>query len=269
MEKDIEENKNIDFWQDSVNELIIENAIIKGVITKSGVRIYCKSVILTTGTFGNGIIHIGRKTLTGGRISEPASYGITEQLNDIGMFVGRMKTGTPARIDGRTINFKVLQEQRGDENGGNFSYLAEMPIKTNYSCYITYTNGKTHSILERGFKDSPLYNGTIKSIGPRYCPSIEDKIVTFASKEKHQLFLEPEGERTVEYYINGFSSSLPWNIQYEALKSIEGLENAKIFRPGYAIEYDYYPPTQLFKTLETKKHRIFIFCWSDKWNYWI
>lgn len=250
--KVLESNKNIDLWQDSVNGLLLENNEVKGVVTKAGVHINAKSVILTTGTFGNGLMHIGRTKLTGGRISEPASYGITEQLKECGFLTGRMKTGTPARIDGRSINFDVLQEQQGDFEGGNFSYLTEKPIRTNYSCYITYTNENTHSILEKGFKDSPLYNGTISSIGPRYCPSIEDKIITFSSKNMHQLFLEPEGESTVEYYINGFSSSLPWDIQYRALRSIKGLENVKIFRPGYAIEYDYYPPTQLNATLETK-----------------
>lgn len=248
----IESNKNIDIWQDSVNCLIIESNDVKGVKTISGVSVYSKAVILTTGTFGNGIIHIGRSQLTGGRISEPASYGISEQLREHGMITGRMKTGTPARIDGRTIDYSILQEQRGDEDGGNFSYLTEKPIKTNLSCYITFTNEETHRVLEKGFKDSPLYNGTIKSIGPRYCPSIEDKIVTFSTKNMHQLFLEPEGINTVEYYINGFSSSLPWDIQYKALRTIRGLENVKIFRPGYAIEYDYYPPTQLNATLETK-----------------
>ena len=252
--KILEDNFNIDLWQDTVKELIFDGSKSKviGVKTISDVSFFAKAVILTTGTFGNGLMHIGRIKLKGGRISEYASYGISDQLNDVGFRVGRMKTGTPARIDSRTINFNKLIEQKGDECGGKFSYLTNKDIQTNFSCFITYTNSQTHRVIERGFKDSPLYNGTINSIGPRYCPSIEDKIVTFASKESHQLFLEPEGENTVEFYINGFSSSLPWNIQYEALRTIDGLENVKIFRPGYAIEYDFYPPDQLESTLETR-----------------
>ncbi len=250
--KVLEENPRLDIWQDTVTELDIDNCRVRGVRTGYGVYFECFAVILTTGTFANGLIYIGRAQMPGGRISEPACYGISEQLMQHGFEIGRMKTGTPARVDGRTINFNILEEQRGDEEGGNFSYLTEEPIVSDYSCYITYTNEKTHRILERGFKDSPLYNGTIRSIGPRYCPSIEDKIVTFASKDKHQLFLEPEGRDTIEYYINGFSSSLPWKVQYEALRSIKGLENVKIFRPGYAIEYDFYQPYQLYNTLETK-----------------
>jgi len=250
--KMLEENKNVDLWQDIVSQLIIEDGKVVGVISGYGMSFKAKAVIITTGTFANGIIHIGRVKLKGGRISEPASYGITEQLMQYGFESGRMKTGTPARIDGRTIDFSVLEEQKGDEGGGNFSYMTKEPVITDCSCYITYTNEKTHRLLEKGFKDSPLYNGTISSIGPRYCPSIEDKIVTFASKDKHQLFLEPEGEDTVEYYINGFSSSLPLKIQYDALRSIKGLENARIYRPGYAIEYDFYQPYQLYNTLESK-----------------
>jgi len=250
--KVLEENINLDLWQDTVNELDIEDSKIMGVKTGNGVYFKADAVIITTGTFSNGLIHIGRVKMQGGRISEPASYGITEQLVNYGLQSGRMKTGTPARVDGRTINFDVLEKQSGDEEGGNFSYLTEEPIISDYSCYITYTNERTHRLLERGFKDSPLYNGTINSVGPRYCPSIEDKIVTFASKDRHQLFIEPEGKSTVEYYINGFASSLPWNIQYMALKSIKGLENVKIFRPGYAIEYDFYQPYQLYNTLESK-----------------
>ena len=248
----IEANVNIDLWQDTVSELIIKRRKVCGVRTSIGVEFKSTCVILTNGTFENGIIHIGRKQLIGGRISEARSTGISKQLIDKGIIVGRMKTGTPARIDGRTINFKYLEEQKGDIDGGNFSYLRKEKIKTNYSCYITYTNGEVHKILKRGFKDSPLYNGIIKGKGPRYCPSIEDKIVTFADKEKHQLFLEPEGKNTNEYYINGFSSSLPWDIQLCALRKIKGLKNVKIFRPGYAIEYDYYPPTQLKLNLESK-----------------
>lgn len=243
---------NIDFWQDTVKELIISDGKVEGVKTSIGTEFYSRTVILTSGTFENGIIHIGRTQLKGGRISEPRSTGISKQLKDFGFEVGRMKTGTPARIDGRTIDFSELTEQKGDEEGGQFSYLNKEKIKTNRSCYITYTNSEVHKVLEQGFEDSPLYNGTIQGRGPRYCPSIEDKIVTFAEKDQHQLFLEPEGENTYEYYINGFSSSLSYDIQLKALRKIKGLENVKIFRPGYAIEYDYYPPTQLHYTLETR-----------------
>jgi tRNA uridine 5-carboxymethylaminomethyl modification enzyme len=248
----LERNSNIDIWQDSVNHLIIENGEVKGVKTIFGMVFFCKAVILTTGTFGNGVLHIGRNQQEGGRISEPRSFGITEQLNEIGLVSDRMKTGTPARIDGRTINFEILEEQKGDEEILGFSYLDSNLPGRQKSCYITYTNAETHKILSRGFKDSPLYTGIIKGKGPRYCPSIEDKIVTFAQRDKHQLFLEPEGWNTNEYYINGFSSSLPIHIQYDAICSIKGLEKAKIFRPGYAIEYDYFQPTQLNYTLECK-----------------
>lgn len=249
----LEGKERLDFWQDNVNQLIIEKNIVVGVKTVYGNEFRAKSVILTTGTFGNGLIHIGRMNHPGGRISEPNSTGITEQLKEYGFIYGRMKTGTPARLDGRTIDFDVLEEQRGDEEIKGFSFMDIALPKEQRSCYITYTNERTHQILSRGFKDSPLYTGKIKGIGPRYCPSIEDKIVTFASRMQHQLFLEPEGWNTNEYYVNGFSSSLPANIQYEALKSIKGLEKVKIFRPGYAIEYDYFPPTQLQYTLETKE----------------
>lgn len=250
----LEKTKNLDLWQDMVNELLIDDGIVRGVKTRLGITFFSKTVILTNGTFLNGLMHVGRSKVEGGRSGEASSFGITEQLLKHGFEAGRMKTGTPARIDGRTIDFSKLTEQKGDENGGQFSFLKhEQKPNNNKSCWITYTNQQVHEILETGFDDSPLYNGTIEGIGPRYCPSIEDKIVTFADKEKHQLFLEPEGHNTVEYYINGFSSSLPWDIQIKALKKIEGLENVKIFRPGYAIEYDYYPPTQLFHTLETKK----------------
>lgn len=249
----LEATQNLDFWQDSVVSLLIENSTVQGVVTRMGVKFHSKCVILTNGTFINGLIHIGRSQVEGGRISEPASYGISEQLREHGFEVGRMKTGTPARLDGRSIDFSILEEQRGEIDGGKFSYLPD--IKNNPDlrpCYITYTNTEVHQILERGFVDSPLYTGIIKGTGPRYCPSIEDKVVTFADKDKHQLFLEPEGVTTHEYYINGFSSSLPWQIQYEALRKIRGLENVKIFRPGYAIEYDFFQPTQLRATLETK-----------------
>lgn len=248
----IEKNIKIDLWQDNVNKLIIKGNKILGVETVLGKIFKSKAVILTNGTFGNGIIHIGKAQQKGGRISEPISQGITEQLVSLGFESGRMKTGTPARLDGRTINFNILEEQRGDEDIYPFSYLTNIiPLKQK-SCFITYTNNNTHEILQKGFKDSPLFTGKIKGIGPRYCPSIETKIITFEEKEAHQLFVEPEGWRTNEYYLNGFSSSLPMEIQYEALRTIKGLENVKIFRPGYAIEYDYFPPTQLKYNLETK-----------------
>jgi tRNA uridine 5-carboxymethylaminomethyl modification enzyme len=249
----IEKNKNIDLWQDNVKELIIEAEKVKGVLTINNVKFYSRSVILACGTFENGLIHIGRVKISGGRISEPVSSGISKQLKKMGFGVDRMKTGTPARLDGRTIDFSILKEQKGDEEGGAFSYLSKRRIVTEKSCFVTYTSEKTHNILRRGFGDSPLFNGTIKGIGPRYCPSIEGKIVTFSDKKRHQLFIEPEGDNNIEYYLNGFSSSLPIDIQYKALRTIKGLENVRIFRPGYAIEYDYYPPTQLYYTLETKR----------------
>ena len=248
----IEANKNIDLWQDNVNELIIENSRVSGVKTRLNAIFRSKAVILTVGTFGNGLIHVGRVNMEGGRFSESISTGITEQLVSLGVEAGRLKTGTPARLDGRTIDFSILGEQKGDEEIRRFSFLnSEIPNRQ-LSCYITYTNAAVHDILRKGFEDSPLYNGTIKGTGPRYCPSIEDKIVTFEQRETHQLFLEPEGWQTKEYYLNGFSSSLPLSIQYAALKKIKGLENIRIFRPGYAIEYDFFMPTQLYHSLESK-----------------
>jgi tRNA uridine 5-carboxymethylaminomethyl modification enzyme len=249
----LEANGNVELWQDMVTELIIEREKVIGVITRMNAKFYGKSVVLTNGTFINGLIHIGRNQQDGGRIGELHSYGISEQLRKIGFEVGRMKTGTPARLDGRTIDFKVMTEQKGDKEEGKFSFLNHKIDYSNHkSCWITSTNNEVHRILERGFKDSPLYAGIIKSIGPRYCPSIEDKIVTFSEKDNHLLFIEPEGLNTNEYYLNGFSSSLPMEIQLEAMRKIKGLENVKIFRPGYAIEYDYFPPTQLNHSLETK-----------------
>ena len=249
----LENIENLDLWQDLVTSLIIESDQVIGVKTKLGIQFKADSVILTNGTFLNGLMHVGKQQVEGGRAGEAPSKGISEQLEKFGFEVGRMKTGTPARIDGRSINFSKVEEQKGDMDGGQFSFLQhDFKVNNNKSCYITYTNKETHNILETGFKESPLFNGTINGVGPRYCPSIEDKIVTFAEKEKHQLFLEPEGHTTNEYYINGFSSSLPWEVQLDALKKIPGLENVKIYRPGYAIEYDYYPPTQLKHTLETK-----------------
>jgi tRNA uridine 5-carboxymethylaminomethyl modification enzyme len=249
----IEENRNISIWQDTVNGLVIENGIVCGIKTTMNTEFKAKSIILTVGTFENGLMHIGKVKIKGGRISEPFSTGISEQLASFNICAGRMKTGTPARLDGRTINFQELEEQKGDSDLRRFSFLETKLPEKQLSCYITYTNEDVHNELRKGFKESPLYDGTIKGTGPRYCPSIETKIVTFGDKEKHQLFLEPEGWNTNEYYINGFSSSLSLNVQFKALKKIKGLENASIYRPGYAIEYDYYLPTQLQHSLESKK----------------
>jgi len=249
----LENTANLDLWQDVVVSLHIKDSVVGGVKTKIGVDFYSKSVILTNGTFLNGLMHIGRSQMEGGRIGENASYHISDQLFNVGFKTGRLKTGTPVRIDGRSIDFSKMEEQKGDEISSKFSFLPEIKTELKQkSCWITYTNSKVHSILETGFADSPMYNGTIVGSGPRYCPSIESKIVTFAERTSHQLFLEPEGENTIEYYLNGFSSSLPWDIQLKALKEVPGLENVKIFRPGYAIEYDYFDPTQLTHTLETK-----------------
>jgi len=244
----------LEFWQDKVTRLVIEEGEVKGVETQMGIEFRSRKVILTAGTFINGLMHVGKVQMEGGRMGEAPANGLSEQLAENGFEVGRMKTGTPARIDGRSIDFEKLQEQPGDMEFRKFSYLDyEMDYSAHRSCYIAHTNLTVHSELEKGFTDSPMFDGTIQSIGPRYCPSIEDKIVTFSEKEAHQLFLEPEGFETIEYYINGFSSSLPWEVQYNAMLEIEGLENVRIFRPGYAIEYDYYPPTQLYHTLETKR----------------
>ena len=249
----LESTSNLDLWQDAVVDLGIDNNRVTSVTTSNGAVFSAKKVVLTNGTFLNGLMHIGRVQIPGGRISEPASYGLTERLVSIGFEAGRMKTGTPVRIDGRTVDFSVCKVQSGDNDFHHFSYLPSVRRELKQlDCYITYTNPETHAILRDSLDDSPLYNGQIKSIGPRYCPSIETKIVTFADKEEHQLFLEPEGESTVEYYLNGFSSSLPMDVQIRALTTIPGLENAQIYRPGYAIEYDFFIPTQLKHTLETK-----------------
>ena len=249
----LESIPNLDLWQDAVTSLIIADNQVKGVRTKMGVNFNSNTVILTNGTFLNGLMHVGSSQMKGGRIGEAASYNITEQLFDAGFSTGRLKTGTPVRIDGRTIDFTRLTEQKGDDTHFSFSYLPDVkPELKQRSCWITHTSPEVHRELEKGFEFSPMFDGTIQGTGPRYCPSIESKLVTFSEKERHQLFLEPEGESTVEYYLNGFSSSLPWEVQYKALRRIEGLENAKIFRPGYAIEYDYFDPTQLYNTLETK-----------------
>lgn len=249
----LEQNPNVDFFQDSVTGLTLENNKITGVTTGMGVEFKGKTVVLTTGTFLSGLIHIGRKQFGGGRMGESASFGITKQLKDLGFESGRMKTGTPPRVDGRSLDYSKMEEQPGDENPAKFSYLkSSRALSRQRSCYITYTNGQVHETLREGFEDSPMYNGTIQSLGPRYCPSIEDKINRFAERDRHQIFVEPEGWNTIEVYVNGFSTSLPDHIQEKALRQIPGFEKAKIFRPGYAIEYDYFPPTQLKLSLETK-----------------
>ena len=248
----LENTPNLDFFQDMVKSLIIENNKAVGVITSLGIEIKSKSVVLTNGTFLNGLIHVGDKQLGGGRMGEPRAFGITEQLSSLGFEAGRMKTGTPPRVDGRSLDYSKMEEQRGDQNPQKFSYLDSPKLTKQLSCHIVYTNEAVHDILREGFDRSPMFNGTIQSLGPRYCPSIEDKINRFAERNRHQLFVEPEGWKTVEIYVNGFSSSLPEDVQIKAMKHIPGFENVKVFRPGYAIEYDYFPPTQLKHTLETK-----------------
>ena len=248
----LEQTQNLDFWQDTVIGLLVTDNRIAGVKTAMGQEIKAKAVILTNGTFLNGIIHIGQKKFGGGRIGDPPSNGITEQLVKLGFEALRLKTGTPVRVDGRTIDFSKMEEQTGDEDPKNFSFLEKTPLKKQRSCWITYTSPVVHDTLKLGFSESPMFTGRIEGVGPRYCPSIEDKIERFSDKSRHQLFVEPEGWNTVEYYVNGFSSSLPDHIQLKALRRISGFENAKIFRPGYAIEYDYFPPTQLNYSLETK-----------------
>ena len=250
--RQLENTENLDIWQDTVIELMFHGKHIAGVKTQLGVEFSAQSVVLTNGTFLNGLMHIGHVQIRGGRISEPSAYNLTEQLKAHGFETDRMKTGTPARIDGRTIDFSVLQEQEGENDFHHFSFLPVENTLRKRSCYIAHTSSKVHEVLRSGLDDSPMYDGTIQSIGPRYCPSIETKIVTFADKDQHQLFVEPEGEYSQEFYLNGFSSSLPLDVQYEALKQIKGFEHAKIYRPGYAIEYDFFAPTQLYHTLETK-----------------
>jgi tRNA uridine 5-carboxymethylaminomethyl modification enzyme len=247
----LEQTQNIDFWQDTVKQLVIKDKRVVGVITSLGIEIKTKSVVLTNGTFLNGLIHIGEKNFGGGRTGEKSATGLTEQLITLGFEAGRMKTGTPPRVDGRSLNYAVMEEQMGDENPGKFSYTDTTPLSTQRSCWITYTNEKVHEILRTGFDKSPMFSGRIKGLGPRYCPSVEDKINRFADKDRHQIFVEPEGWNTVEVYVNGFSTSLPEDIQQKALHQIPGFEKAKMFRPGYAIEYDYFPPTQLKLSLET------------------
>ncbi|MFI3261752.1 MAG: tRNA uridine-5-carboxymethylaminomethyl(34) synthesis enzyme MnmG [Rikenellaceae bacterium] len=249
----LENCDNLYIWQDNVVELLIEDSKVVGVKTQLGIELSAESVVLTNGTFLKGLIHVGRSQMGGGRSGDMASYGLSEQLKDLGFEVGRMKTGTPVRIDSRTVDYSQLVEQSGDAEPVKFSYLKEIePVKEQKSCYLAYTSLNVHDSLREGFADSPLFNGTIAGIGPRYCPSIEDKLRTFADKNEHQLFLEPEGASTTECYLNGFSSSLPWQVQISALTKIKGFENVHIFRPGYAIEYDFFQPTQLKQTLETK-----------------
>ena len=251
--KELEKQKNLDFCQAVVNNLLFDNNKVIGVVSSIGTKFYSKTVILTNGTFLNGLIHIGEKNYGGGRTGEQASFGITKSLERAGFSSGRMKTGTPPRVDGRSIDFNIMEAQPGDKNPKKFSFSNETkPLKKQLDCYLTYTNKITHDILKSGFDRSPMFNGSIKSIGPRYCPSIEDKINRFADKERHQIFVEPEGWDSIEYYINGFSTSLPEEIQEKALKKINGFKDAKIIRPGYAVEYDYFPPTQLKKSMETK-----------------
>ena len=256
---ELSQTPNLYLWQDIVTQLIIKNNTVVGVKTALGIEMEAQAVILTNGTFLNGLLHFGRAQIKGGRISEPASYGLTEQLVGLGFASDRMKTGTPARIDKRSIDFSVMTEQPGEDDFHHFSYLPSVQRQLKQmSCWITYTNPSTHEQLRKGLPDSPLYNGQIKSIGPRYCPSIETKIITFADKDAHQIFLEPEGVDSNEYYVNGFSSSLPWQVQLAAMKTIPGLENVIMYRPGYAIEYDFFDPTQLYHTLETKRiHNLF------------
>jgi tRNA uridine 5-carboxymethylaminomethyl modification enzyme len=248
----LERNPNVDFWQDMCSGLIVEGDLIVGVKTSLGISIYGKSVILTNGTFLNGLIHIGEKQFGGGRAAERNSTGITEDLISYGFVSGRMKTGTPPRVDGRSLDYSKMEVQDGDFNPSTFSFMHTKPLDKQIPCHITYTNEETHDLLREGFDRSPMFNGSIKSTGPRYCPSIEDKINRFADRDRHQIFVEPEGWNTVEIYVNGFSTSLPEEIQLKAMHAIPGFEHAKMFRPGYAIEYDYFPPTQLKHTLETK-----------------
>ena len=248
----LESTLNVDFWQEMATGIVVKDGRVVGVRTALGIEIKSKAVVLTNGTFLNGKIHIGEKSFGGGRTAEKAATGITEQLIELGFESGRMKTGTPPRIDGRSLNYSLMEEQKGDENPGKFSFTDTEPLKNQLSCWITYTNESVHKELEKGFDRSPMFQGRIKGLGPRYCPSIEDKINRFAERDRHQIFVEPEGWKTVEIYVNGFSTSLPEDIQYSAITKIPGFENAKMFRPGYAIEYDFFPPTQLRMSLETQ-----------------
>ena len=249
----LEKNLNVDFWQDMVKGLLVKDGRVGGIVTGMGLEIKSKAVVLTNGTFLNGIIHVGEKQFGGGRVGEKAATGITEQLIGLGFESGRMKTGTPPRIDGRSLDYSKMEIQNGDENPGKFSYTDTPNLTKQKPCFTTYTNEAVHEELKKGFDKSPMFNGRIQGLGPRYCPSVEDKINRFADKDRHQIFVEPEGWDTIEIYVNGFSTSLPEDIQYKALKKVPGFEEMKMFRPGYAIEYDYFPPMQLEVTLETKK----------------
>ncbi len=255
----LENNHNVDFWQEMVNGLVVKNGYVCGVRTAMGLEIEAKAVVLTNGTFLNGLIHIGEKNFGGGRTAEKAATGITEQLLELGFEAGRMKTGTPPRVDGRSLDYTRMEEQPGDEKPSKFSYTNTQPLAKQRSCWMTYTNEDVHEILKTGFDKSPMFSGRIKGLGPRYCPSVEDKINRFADKDRHQIFVEPEGWNTVEVYVNGFSTSLPEDVQYKALQRIPGFEKVKMFRPGYAIEYDYFPPTQLELSMETKLIRNLFF----------
>jgi tRNA uridine 5-carboxymethylaminomethyl modification enzyme len=248
----LERTPNVDFWQDTVTEIIVDNGRCAGVVTSMGIAIHAKAVVLTNGTFLNGIIHLGEKQFGGGRAGERAATGITAQLVSLGFEAGRMKTGTPPRVDGRSLDYSKMEIQPGDDNPGTFSYLRQHILTKQLPCHITYTNATVHDLLREGFDRSPMFNGRIRGLGPRYCPSIEDKIDRFSDKDRHQVFVEPEGWDTIEVYVNGFSTSLPEDVQIKAMRQIPGFENAKMFRPGYAVEYDYFPPTQLRHTLETK-----------------
>ena len=248
----LEQTPNLDFYQDMIKDIIVTHGSIKGVITSLGIPIYSKTVVLTNGTFLNGLIHIGEKNYGGGRAGEKAATGLTTRLEDLGFESGRMKTGTPPRVDGRSLNYEVMDEQPGDANPSKFSFTDTLALTQQRSCHITYTSADVHDLLRSGFDRSPMFNGNIQSVGPRYCPSIEDKIHRFTDKSRHQIFVEPEGWDTIEVYVNGFSTSLPEDIQYKALRHVKGFEKVKFFRPGYAIEYDYFPPTQLKNSLETK-----------------
>lgn len=248
----LEQSPNVDFWQEMVKEILVKDNRAAGVVTNLGIEIKSKAVVLTNGTFLNGKIHIGEKNFGGGRTAEKAAVGLTEQLITLGFESGRMKTGTPPRVDGRSLNYTVMEEQKGDDNPSKFSFSNTERLSKQVSCWITYTNDKVHTELQKGFEKSPMFQGRIKGLGPRYCPSIEDKINRFAERDRHQIFVEPEGWNTVEIYVNGFSTSLPEDVQYKALTKIPGFEKAKMFRPGYAIEYDYFPPTQLRMSLETQ-----------------
>lgn len=251
--EELERTDSLDFYQEMVSDLLFDQDKIIGIVTSTGIKIHANAVILTNGTFLNGLIHIGEKNFGGGRAGESASFGLTAALENVGFNSGRMKTGTPPRVDGRSLDFSLMEEQAGDVNPGTFSYLNRTkPLTQQRSCHMTYTSEEVHTILRSGFDRSPMFNGNIQSTGPRYCPSIEDKINRFADKNRHQIFVEPEGWNTIEYYINGFSTSLPQDVQFEALRKVKGFENVKFFRPGYAIEYDYFPPTQLTHSLETK-----------------